>query len=101
MPFIQTNQCRGCAACVSVCPENAISMDSNNLAVIDQSLCTKCGACIESCPFGLIRPNSEDPNLRMGKNSFILGRKPGQGRGAGMGRGRGGGGAERGRNHGF
>ena len=86
MPYIKTNLCRGCARCVPVCPEGAISMDENYKAVIDQAKCTKCGACLESCPFGIIVPNSEsaEPGNDGGVSPI-----PGSGAGFGSGRGAG------------
>jgi C4-dicarboxylate transporter/malic acid transport protein len=87
MPFVNTDQCRGCARCIPVCPVNAISMDSANKAVINQSICTKCGACMNACPFGIILPNSENTELRS-NNPFGRNQGNGSGRGAGRGTGR-------------
>ncbi len=46
--------CRGCAACVEVCPEGAIAL-INSIAHIAADRCTDCGACAEACPEGAIR----------------------------------------------
>lgn len=41
--------CIGCAACVNVCPQNAIRME-NGIAVVDSGLCIGCGMCEKACP---------------------------------------------------
>lgn len=41
--------CIGCAKCVKVCPNSAITMD-NFVARVDNSQCTACGICSEACP---------------------------------------------------
>lgn len=47
------NQCNGCMACVSVCPQKCIeirdTVEAVN-AVIEEELCIKCGACKRVCP---------------------------------------------------
>lgn len=45
--------CTGCAACVRVCPSDAIRIISNK-AVIDPTKCIECGNCIEACPVNAI-----------------------------------------------
>ena len=47
--------CIGCAACVSVCPAEAIDINENGVAEVDESLCQGCGACVDACPQGIIR----------------------------------------------
>lgn len=46
------NDCTGCAACIDICPKNAIkivdSLTAYN-AVIDNQTCIKCGACHKVC----------------------------------------------------
>ena len=42
------NNCIGCGACVSVCPQNAISMD-NGKAKINWERCSRCMNCTEVC----------------------------------------------------
>ncbi len=49
-----TDKCRGCTACVKVCPVSAISGVVKEKHVIDTSKCIKCGSCIEKCRFGAI-----------------------------------------------
>ena len=40
--------------CKRSCPVGAITMDDNDLCVIDESKCIQCGRCIHGCPFGAI-----------------------------------------------
>ena len=43
------DRCFGCAACVALCPLNALELD-NLLAVVDEPSCTHCKLCIPACP---------------------------------------------------
>ena len=43
------NRCIGCKTCLSVCPENALSMTKQGIQ-IDRSLCNACGVCATECP---------------------------------------------------
>ncbi|MDF2819820.1 MAG: Ferredoxin hydrogenase [Clostridiales bacterium] len=72
--YIDPSLCKECGACASACPYNAIadlmrpckrscpvdaiSMDENNIVVIDSGKCINCGACIKDCPFGAISDRS-------------------------------------------
>ncbi|MEA4927249.1 MAG: NADH-quinone oxidoreductase subunit NuoF [Candidatus Limiplasma sp.] len=49
-----TDKCRGCTACVKVCPVTAISGVVKERHVIDATKCIKCGSCVEKCRFGAI-----------------------------------------------
>lgn len=55
--FFITDKCRGCTACIKVCPVNAISGTVKELHTIDLDKCIKCGSCIEKCRFGAIIKN--------------------------------------------
>lgn len=46
---IDRDECIGCGACVDVCPFGSLSLDEENIAVVDET-CTACGACIPECP---------------------------------------------------
>ncbi|HPP29587.1 MAG TPA: RnfABCDGE type electron transport complex subunit B [bacterium] len=46
--------CIGMGDCVKVCPVNAISIDENNLPVIDAEKCIGCGKCVSECPEKII-----------------------------------------------
>ena len=51
---IREEVCTGCGACVPACPFGAISMPSEDLAVVEEGACTLCGACEDACPFDAI-----------------------------------------------
>lgn len=42
--------CIGFGTCVSVCPFGAITMNEEDLPVIDENKCTVCGKCVAICP---------------------------------------------------
>ena len=46
--YVITDECDGCRACVSKCPEGCIDVSSVP-AVIDQDRCTRCGNCEMAC----------------------------------------------------
>lgn len=47
---IDDSKCVGCVRCISVCPEDAISMNGKT-AVIDTQQCIGCGRCVPVCRF--------------------------------------------------
>ncbi len=47
---IDRDKCIGCGVCVDVCPVDALSLDDDEKAVVDEGLCTSCGMCISPCP---------------------------------------------------
>lgn len=57
MPFIITENCTGCTACIRRCPTNAITGERKLLHVIDPELCINCGACGVVCPDEAIYDN--------------------------------------------
>ena len=57
---IDAAQCVGCAICVDVCPEAALTMGPNALRpawLPDR--CTACGECVHECPTAAITLNLE------------------------------------------
>jgi YjjW family glycine radical enzyme activase len=42
--------CTSCGVCVAPCPEDALSITSEPLVVVDRALCTSCDICIDVCP---------------------------------------------------
>lgn len=53
--------CQHCdkAACIAVCPVEAIGRAVDGTVQIDRAACIGCGACIEACPFGAIEATGE------------------------------------------
>jgi len=53
--------CLGLGDCADVCPENAISIESEKkIAVVDSEKCIGCGLCAQACPNGLIEIINSD-----------------------------------------
>ncbi len=46
--------CIGCAMCVEICPFDAIAVNQNGVAEVDEAKCQGCGACVIECPQGII-----------------------------------------------
>ena len=47
--------CLGLGDCVTVCPQDAISIDpERNIAVVDTTKCNGCGLCVSECPQNII-----------------------------------------------
>lgn len=49
-PILNPDLCNGDGLCEAVCKEGAISMDDNDLPVLDTEKCINCGDCIAACP---------------------------------------------------
>ncbi|MBA7675353.1 Ferredoxin-type protein NapF [subsurface metagenome] len=53
VPFIDTEICRGCRLCESVCEFGALVFDeSQKVMTLNELLCRGCGACTVACPSG-------------------------------------------------
>ena len=54
IPLDNPNNCTGCAACMNLCPKDAISMQPNQdgflMPVVDEQKCILCGKCLNQCP---------------------------------------------------
>ncbi|MCL7474811.1 MAG: 4Fe-4S binding protein [ANME-2 cluster archaeon] len=50
---VDADECVGCGTCVDECPQEAISMNDDDIAVISDE-CTECGLCVNACPTGAI-----------------------------------------------
>ena len=46
---INRDECIGCGDCVEVCPFGSLSLDDEDIVVVDET-CTACGACLPECP---------------------------------------------------
>ena len=44
------NGCIGCGICVSFCPLQAIAINENGVAEVDEAKCVACGKCVRECP---------------------------------------------------
>ena len=42
--------CIGYGTCAEVCPFGAITMNKEDLPVVNENICTACGACVAACP---------------------------------------------------
>lgn len=47
--IVDDDRCFGCAACVAICPVDALLLEGI-LAVVDEPTCTHCKLCIPECP---------------------------------------------------
>ncbi len=59
MPWVKEELCTGCGTCVEECPTGAITLEQDELAVIDDDTCIRCGTCHESCPEDAVRHDGE------------------------------------------
>nr|WP_319375281.1 DUF362 domain-containing protein [uncultured Methanoregula sp.] len=48
-PFTISERCTGCASCMKVCPEKAITVKQKK-SVLDRDLCIGCFECMHACP---------------------------------------------------
>ena len=58
--------CPGLGDCLTVCPQNAISIDRQKMvATVDWSLCTGCGLCVSECPQYIIELVPADTKIAL------------------------------------
>jgi pyruvate formate lyase activating enzyme len=50
------NNCIGCGYCVKICPQNALTMNSEEGVIIDRAKCDVCLKCTEECYAQALRP---------------------------------------------
>lgn len=50
---LMRERCNGCGACVSSCPNQALSLEGEKV-VCDRIRCNGCGACLKKCPEGAL-----------------------------------------------
>ncbi len=59
MPWVNHDLCTGCCVCIEECPVEAISLNEQEKAVINDEKCIRCGKCHDVCPTDAIRHDSE------------------------------------------
>ncbi|HUW67089.1 MAG TPA: 4Fe-4S binding protein [Candidatus Nanoarchaeia archaeon] len=52
---VDKDECTGCGTCVEECPTEAISLNDDDIAVVNADDCTECGLCVDSCPTNAIK----------------------------------------------
>ncbi|MCM8821919.1 MAG: 4Fe-4S binding protein [Candidatus Omnitrophica bacterium] len=52
---IMSDACRGCGACLKICPVSAIQGEKKKPHSIDDTKCIRCGECFEVCKFSAVR----------------------------------------------
>lgn len=73
-PWITEEPCSLCEACVEICREDAIVLDSEKQGpVIEDDLCLQCGKCIAVCPTGSLAEGQKGYRVQLGGK---LGRHP-------------------------
>jgi len=55
---VDEDRCFGCAACVGLCPVDALSLEGL-LVIVDEPGCTHCEHCIPACPVHALSLSSE------------------------------------------
>lgn len=50
---VDVDECVGCGTCVDECPQEAISMNDDDIAAVNDE-CTECGLCVDACPTSAI-----------------------------------------------
>ncbi len=50
---VDEKECLACGGCISVCPQDALSMRGGR-AFVTEDKCIFCGICIKTCPVGAI-----------------------------------------------
>ena len=53
MLSVDKNLCDGCAECLAVCPDDAITLKDGKAEIVKD--CIECYACVEICPKGAIK----------------------------------------------
>ena len=62
---VDEDRCFGCAACVALCPVNALVLEGL-LAIVDEPKCTHCEHCIPACPVHALSLVNEERNALIG-----------------------------------
>lgn len=71
---VQVTQCRDqCAACVAVCPTEAITRTSEQPVRLDLGRCVFCAECVKACPTGAITHSGDHRLAVRQRNDLVLG----------------------------
>lgn len=54
LPVIDQQKCTLCGACVDVCPEQVLAVETNALVYAKPQACTMCAECESVCPEGVV-----------------------------------------------
>ncbi len=68
---VLAGECTGCAACVKICPVNAVSLKQSR-AEFDYSACWGCGACIEVCPASALKPRKASFDILLAEGAAAV-----------------------------
>lgn len=71
MVCVNITKCRGCGACINVCPAQAITL-IKDIAHISTNKCTECGRCVNVCPARAINFSPSKNDLNFSKNPTPL-----------------------------
>lgn len=52
--IIWKKDCVLCGACIDICPNGAIILESDGTYTVDTDKCNGCGMCMDVCPVGAI-----------------------------------------------
>ncbi len=74
-PAITAEPCSGCKACVTICPDRAVTLSAGDdpSPRIDGKLCQNCGLCIAQCPTETLAVGRQGYRIQLGGK---LGRHP-------------------------
>lgn len=56
--IVDITRCYGCAACIALCPPNALTL-KNQIVIVDQLACTYCKLCLPACPVFALSINNK------------------------------------------
>jgi Ni,Fe-hydrogenase III small subunit/ferredoxin len=68
----------GCAACVDVCPTQAIAKPAGGAVTLDLGQCLFCAACVEACPARAITQSNDHRMAVRRREDLLLGRPGGE-----------------------
>jgi coenzyme F420-reducing hydrogenase beta subunit len=62
--YERKDQCYGCAACMNICPKQAITMEADQdgfIYPVINDVCVQCGCCKKVCPFNNVPVDAHEP----------------------------------------